>query len=183
MFKRARDEAFWDFSLRTYRSDGVADACIALQDEHGVDVNVVLYCCWAGSRAPALDEAAFDPILRFSREWSGHVVGPLREARRWMKRSGCEDTPVDTGACLALREQIKAIELGAEKLQQLALAESPLPDGDAAGLPGAAANLQRYFTALEVTVDAGVRERMLVVARAAFPKAKGKALQAFEAAL
>src|ERR1700680_2972326 len=40
---------FWRFSLRFYRQPGVADACIALQDARGVDVNILLFFLWLGS--------------------------------------------------------------------------------------------------------------------------------------
>ena len=34
------------FSLRFYRQPEVADACIALQEEAGVDVNLLLFLLW-----------------------------------------------------------------------------------------------------------------------------------------
>ncbi len=182
--------AFWDFSLRTYRTGGVPDACIALQDDQGVDVNLLLYCCWTGGRAVALDDAAFDRAFAFSRDWSGHVVVPLRSARRWMKASGCADTPIDTEACMALREQVKAIELGAEKLQQLALAALPLPGQDhgnnghgGGSLEAVAANLRRYFMAIGADISDDTVDRLEVIVRAAFPREKDPAIEAFRKAM
>ena len=43
------DHPFWDFSLRVHGADGVAGACLDLQDAHQLDVNIVLYCCWIGA--------------------------------------------------------------------------------------------------------------------------------------
>ena len=37
------DSACWRFSLRFYARDGVAPICLALQDHHGVDVNVLFF--------------------------------------------------------------------------------------------------------------------------------------------
>jgi uncharacterized protein (TIGR02444 family) len=37
---------FWRFSLRLYRAPGVGDACIVLQEETGVDVNLLLFLLW-----------------------------------------------------------------------------------------------------------------------------------------
>jgi uncharacterized protein (TIGR02444 family) len=37
------DDPFWRFSLDLYGRPGVAPACLALQDEAGADVNLVLY--------------------------------------------------------------------------------------------------------------------------------------------
>ena len=40
---------FWQFSLAFYRQPGVADACIRLQEEAGVDVNLLLFLLWQAS--------------------------------------------------------------------------------------------------------------------------------------
>lgn len=39
-------EQFWDFSLAVYQAQGVESACLELQDEHGVNVNLLLLLCW-----------------------------------------------------------------------------------------------------------------------------------------
>ena len=49
---------FWRFSLATYRKPGVADACLALQDGCGVDVNVLLFVTWLGTQGRRLDADA-----------------------------------------------------------------------------------------------------------------------------
>ncbi len=183
MHRGTRDETFWDFSLRTYGAEGVPAACLALQDELGADVNLVLYCCWAGGRAAPLDDDAFAQALAFSRQWANGVVQPLRAARRWMKQAGCASQPMDPMACMALRERIKAVELQAEKLQQLALASLPLPPDRDEGLTAVAANLVRYCAAIDAGMGAATRERLLVIVRAAFPKAGPTHLQAVARAL
>jgi len=178
MPNRDRDESFWDFSLRTYRVSGVPEACLALQDELGADVNMVLYCCWAGDRSAALDGPAFQRAFEFSSQWATEVVRPLRHARRWMKQEGCAEGPVDREACLALREQIKGTELAAEKLQQLTLAALPLPGTAAEGIEAVAANLRIYFHAIEATLDEDAVERLMVIVHAAFPRQGEQALRA-----
>ena len=37
---------FWEFSLAHYELDDVPQACLALQDEFGLDVNLLLYAAW-----------------------------------------------------------------------------------------------------------------------------------------
>jgi uncharacterized protein (TIGR02444 family) len=181
-------EAFWDFSVRTYRSSGVPEACLDLQDEQGADVNMLLYCCWAGGCGASLDAGSFDRAQTFSRDWSGQVVRPLRAARRWMKQDGCAAGPVDRDACMALRQQVKNIELAAEKLQQLALAALPLPAGGSpvagdAQLAAVAANLRRYCTASGIRLDDVVIDRLRIIVRAGFPELRQESLQAFAADL
>ena len=43
------DHPFWDFSLIVYMTPGVGPACVALQEAHELDVNIVLFCLWAGA--------------------------------------------------------------------------------------------------------------------------------------
>ena len=40
------DNPLWAFSLRHYARPGVKASCLALQDAHGLDVNVALACLW-----------------------------------------------------------------------------------------------------------------------------------------
>ena len=49
--------SFWRFSLRFYRQSEVADACIALQEQAGVDVNLLLFLLWHATQKRALSQA------------------------------------------------------------------------------------------------------------------------------
>jgi len=168
-------ERFWDFSVRTYEQAGVSDACLALQDDCGADVNLVLYCCWAGWHFSALDDSTFAQAWRFSQLWNQQVVKPLRGVRRWMKADGCHDSLMDAKACMDLRATVKATELRAEKLQQAVLESLPLaaPDSGhpAPGPAAVAANLRRYCAAAGIDWSEEVRAKLGVILRAAFPRA------------
>ena len=64
------DGRFWAFSLDVYGRPGVAPACLALQDRHGLDVNLLLFCCWAASQGVTLDQrtlAAAEEAARIAR--------------------------------------------------------------------------------------------------------------------
>ncbi len=67
---------FWDFSLALYGREGVARACVALQDRRGLDVNILLFCCWAGSRGRRLDPADLKGLDAAVRPWREAVVRP-----------------------------------------------------------------------------------------------------------
>jgi len=167
-------ETFWNFSVRTYRQAGVADACLELQDEHGADVNLLLYCCWAGWHFAALDRESFTRALDFSQVWASNVVRPLRGVRRWMKSDGCAMAGMDLEACANLRETVKATELKAERLQQAVLeslrAVSPAGSGAAAGPAAVSANLRRYCEAAGISWSDEVRRNLGIILRAAFPR-------------
>jgi uncharacterized protein (TIGR02444 family) len=111
------DGAHWRFSLRLYASEGVAPACIHLQDAHGVDVNVLLVALHAGlrnGRAVAAEEIRLlDEAVREAREI---MVVPLRSIRRLLKVE-----PFGPGS-EPVRASVKKAELAAEQFEQLLLA-------------------------------------------------------------
>ena len=72
-----RDEDFWRFSTRIYRLDRVADSCLALQDRFGVDVNMMLFCCWSGVTIGRLPTSSVRTAAAFS---LGEVSAPRRRS-------------------------------------------------------------------------------------------------------
>jgi uncharacterized protein (TIGR02444 family) len=112
---------FWDFSLAVYGADAVADECIALQDQFGLDVNLLLLCAFVGARHGIALTA--DDIASARAEvapWHKGIVSTLREARRALKPMGLRDT--DAGRAAAeLRTRVKAAELESERIEQAML--------------------------------------------------------------
>lgn len=99
--------------------EGIADLCLHLQDEHGADVNMLLFACWYGATRGLLDETLFREAHAFSASWSGELTCRLRESRRWMKRNPPEAADENLRAQFQLlREQIKKLELEAEQFQE-----------------------------------------------------------------
>src|SRR6202000_1576818 len=43
------ESRFWTFSLAVYADPAVQRECLALQDDHGVDVNLLLFCAFVGA--------------------------------------------------------------------------------------------------------------------------------------
>src|SRR5580698_6243306 len=111
---------FWRFSLHFYKQTGVSDACIALQDDCGVDVNLLLFLFWLASDGRLL---AADEIKRLDervRSWRELTIIPIRDTRRKLKGAA---TLLEPGKQEAFRNKVKAVELDAERLQQEALYE------------------------------------------------------------
>lgn len=137
---------FWDYSLETYGKPGVAEACLALQDSYGLDVNCLLFCCWAAACGHQLTIGEALRLEEAVAEWRKEVVEPLRAVRRWMKLHA------ESQGVPALREAIKRDELGAEKLQQEMLNRrlplSPPPEPPASQRDLAQRNLTCYLEAL-----------------------------------
>jgi uncharacterized protein (TIGR02444 family) len=139
----APDETpFWQFSGSVYARRGVAEACLALQERHHLDVNLLLFCAWAGSNGRRLDGGDLGLLRSAARPWHDQVVAPLRAARRWLK----QQTSVPESLGEAFREEVKALELQAEMLEQLMLYQE-LEIAPGVGTPeDVAANLWLYLT-------------------------------------
>jgi uncharacterized protein (TIGR02444 family) len=117
---QAETTPFWRFSLHFYRQTGVSDACIALQDNCGVDVNLLLFLFWLASDGRLLSPDEVKKLDEKVRSWRELTIIPIRETRRKLKGAA---TLLDPGKQEAFRNKVKAVELDAEKLQQEALYE------------------------------------------------------------
>lgn len=171
-----QQQDFWNFSVATYGKAGVAEACLHLQEQLGIDVNILLYCCWYGCTRGTLDGAAMERILSFAEPWSEHVVRPLRAARTWMKAVGCDQPFVPGDECMALREEIKRAELKAEHLQEnrmQALTRGAALEGHetVSQVRSTLANTGRYFRHLNVDLDDESGSQLAHIVTAAVPGA------------
>ncbi|QTF92644.1 TIGR02444 family protein [Halomonas sp. BM-2019] len=121
---RLLDDPLWDFALALYARPGVEAACLALQDEAGVDVCELLWRCWLlhhGARPGPSAEAGLAAV----RCWQAEVTVPLRALRRRLKPEAATHSGI-----ASLREALKHAELEAERetlgrLEALALEASP----------------------------------------------------------
>ena len=117
---REDEPKLWTFSLAVYNDPAVQKECLDLQDEYGMNVNVLLFCAFVGAVYGAvLSDQAMKAASEAVGAWQKEVVIPLRRARRALK-------PFTTTSPLAsqavrLRSGVKAIELEAEKLEQTLL--------------------------------------------------------------
>jgi uncharacterized protein (TIGR02444 family) len=148
---------FWTFSLGYYRGAGVSEACLELQDNCGVDVNVMLFLLWLASQRRRMAAEQVTAIADKVRPWQTDVIGPIRALRRMLK----SDAPLlDKGSAELFRTRIKAIELESERLQQQAmyamaagLTSETAPTAEAAARSSIAAYqsaLGRPFTAAAI---------------------------------
>jgi uncharacterized protein (TIGR02444 family) len=150
---------FWRFSLAFYRLPKVADACIALQEEAGVDVNVLLYLLWQarqGRRFAVDDVAALEAAVA---PWRKATVIPLRNVRRALKSP---PTLVAGSTAEAFRNRVKAVELEAERLQQEAMfALSPGGQAGVSPAEAARANVDAYANVLRASLPQAPTEVLM----------------------
>lgn len=151
-------EAFWTFSVGLYAQKDVESELLALQDRDGLEVNLALFCLFAGRQGYQLDNAAVQAMRAVGLAWGRQVVAPLRDARRNMKANAQTDETI-----AGLRNEVKALELAAEKAMQMALADllvtldtCRVPNADSEGEAKALAarNFAAWFAAEGVDGDA-----------------------------
>lgn len=149
------DHPFWEFSLAVYGGEGIAPACLELQDRRGIDVNLLLFCLWCASeRQAAYDTASFRTIVAAADDWQRSVIQPMRAARRRLK-TGSPHLPDTTTA--ALRREVLGAEIACEHGEQLIIVgvaatlpdPAPTPDVESA----AAANLRAYCAAAGIGLE------------------------------
>ena len=141
---------FWDWALAAYDRPEVAQACLALQDDHGQQTAYLLWAAWASPPDAVLADGA-----ELARHWETAILGPVRQSRRALKSPL---GPVDDAARLAVRETVKAVELDLEKLLMTSLA--------GLSAPAAGATLTSLMRAAETWGDAPPLDALERLARA-----------------
>jgi len=158
----------WDFSLAAYEQAPVRDACHALQDGLGADVNMLLLCCWLGATGRGrLDDEDLARLADACRAWQDEVVAPLRRARRWLGAPPPAFSPQRAGA---LRAAIEAAELEAERIEQEALAlaipRQPVRHDAARRARDTAASLDAYLAFIGARPGEAVESAVAVITAA-----------------
>jgi len=105
----------WTWSLERYARDGVESGALKLQDEFGLNVNLLLWACWCAGRYQPLPDLIIRKAIDLTSGWSREVTAPLRTARRFLKTPPPQ---VDIEMSESLRTRIKAVEINAEQVEQ-----------------------------------------------------------------
>ena len=168
------DHSFWDFSLEVYGRDGVPPACLELQEAHGVDVNVILFCCWLGRTGRGrLDGAETAAMCDAVAQWHEVVVRGVRGVRQRLK-AGVPGAPLELSE--PLRRRLAAIEVQLEHIEQLMLAGSVDRAADEARaeadrLADAVANTRGYFDRFGAAASPADAASFAVILGSVFPDA------------
>ena len=115
----------WEYSTHHYSYPAVANCCLNLQDQCHQDVNIIFLCYWHGTYHGEISFEKMSAILNFSAEWNKVAIRPLRSARTNLKiwTSQEDQIVIEKESYGTFRENIKTIELEAEKIQQQSLME------------------------------------------------------------
>jgi len=115
------DNELWRFVCSFYAGKGVSPACLTLQDELGVDVDILLFAIFAQvKRGILLDESDLRLVDDLVRAWRSEIVQVLRRARTRLKAG---PRPAPSPVTENLRNRLKAAELEAEQIELAVLAD------------------------------------------------------------
>ena len=111
---------FWNFSIAVYGASAVQDECLILQDQFGLDVNLILLCAFLGAvHGVTLTSDDIASVRQEVGQWHEQIVRPLRAARRHLKAIELQDA--DAASAADLRRQVKTAELESERIEQILL--------------------------------------------------------------
>lgn len=101
----------WRFAEALYQYPGVETACLLLQTQ-GADACLLLCAAWLERRQVACSDERSEALRNVAQPWQQQVVVPLRQLRQSWREQAQSDN-----ALAQLREQIKQLELAAEREQ------------------------------------------------------------------
>ncbi|MNE21473.1 hypothetical protein D3C80_1146380 [compost metagenome] len=117
----------WTWAVAAYEAPGVAEACLSLQDHNEQNVPLLLWAAWVAVTGRRPDEETIEAACDVARAYDSVIVSPLRAVRRTLK---APIPDVENDHREALRQQVKALELDAERRLMLELeALAPAPSG------------------------------------------------------
>ena len=134
-------DALWPFALDRYGRPGVEAAMLALQDDHGQCVPLLLWALWLAESGRPATKHALAQGATLARAWQDAAVAPLRDLRRRLRLPGPGAKSRER-----LRQGVKALELDAERmLLEMLEQASPAPSGVAASPADALADAVRAW--------------------------------------
>jgi uncharacterized protein (TIGR02444 family) len=107
-------ELFWQYSIKLYGHSALADLYLKLQNEEGLNVNVLLLCSFLAENNYLASTQTIRQIIEnkeFS-SWNQSMTGALRSSRTQLKKDNQDSLRAD------LRRSILNAELQAEQIEQ-----------------------------------------------------------------
>tara|TARA_Y100000588_G_scaffold307576_1_gene331800 strand:- start:78 stop:623 length:546 start_codon:yes stop_codon:yes gene_type:complete len=142
---------FWQFSLAYYQHSNSAETLLRLQNNYGLDINLILFALWVGSiESTALLRDHFQTLDSSITNWRDNIIQPLRKLRQTAKAQ----TALFSNFSDNFLNMTSDIELEAERVCQALLCQEYLKLKDLSkgsnkkGL--ATTNLNSYFSLLAI---------------------------------
>ena len=157
--------AFWRYAVAVYRREGVQERCLYLQDDHGLDVNILLFVAWlAAAHRRSLTPEDCRALIEATEDWRRDVVRAIRAVRRHVKPMAVRKPGLDV-----VYQSLKATELDAERAQHGLLIEAGRGLGRSAADATALANMRAYLEAAGLDPEGEAGAAVTAISRLASP--------------
>ena len=162
------DNPLWHFARSFYARDGVAPACLTLQNGLGLDIDILLLIVFAQViYGVVFDGDDLDTVDSLVRNWRDEVIRPLRRVRMRMK-DGFALIPAPISE--TLRTRVRAAELESERIALAMLWNwlSARPRRGAGSLAATAVvrEFAQHFDVRQSAFPADVEEAILTLSKA-----------------
>ena len=163
-----QNETFWDYSIQTYEK--LSSPFIFLQDHAGLDVNLLLFCCWVGQAGRVLSDKQIILLCEKVLPVRDNLIIPLRKARKFAKTLGVISDAEH------LKNNILLIELEAERVEQAILLDTLGNFSDECFVSfqneaeNIVANLKIYLSTTSVDFNGETKAALTTLIKAIFPK-------------
>ena len=105
------DNAFWHFSLKFYRIQGVSSRLLILQDTCQLNINSLLFIFWLKQQGLIVDNTFLQPLLRLLSTMDEQYLQPLRHLRRQLQTWTASPKPYQHSKVLELHLEQHQIAL------------------------------------------------------------------------
>ena len=163
-----QNETFWDYSIRTYEK--LKSTFIFLQDHAGLDINLLLFCCWVGQAGRVLSDKQIILLCEKVLPVRDNLINPLRKARKFAKILGV------ISDAERLKNNILLIELEAERVEQAILLDTLGNFSDECFVSfqneaeNIVANLKIYLSIASVDFNGETKAALTTLIKTIFPK-------------
>ena len=144
----------WNYATQIWSLPEVESNCLNLQDDFSVDINILMFCLWAGGEKYCFNEDDLQVLLDTVKPWQT-MINPLRDARKMMQH---QMIAMPSGMVDQTIGNMKEMELNAEHMALLALEkalsiEAIKQEKDASEIECSLKNINLYFQSQEETAN------------------------------
>jgi uncharacterized protein (TIGR02444 family) len=159
------------FARSLYAERDAGAACRALSVREGLNVNVLLFCAWAGRHGHGLTAGQIERLRAVSTPWREAVTDKLTSVRTWLvTQEGFAGTRPDGDGSDGLADTLATAEQDADRIEQDMLYRTlPLADGepDVGAMVG---NIHAYFALLGRTPGPEDTADLVAIVLAGLPR-------------
>lgn len=147
---------FWRYSLKLYSKNIVKDICLDLQNQFGVNINIILFCCWhAATSRGGLTTEQIQLLISNIDGWHCEITQGLRHLRALISNIPEQNWTSD------LRKDILAHELVSEHIEQLLMVHTIQTSVQKNHSPqqkfdNCVSSLHHYFACMGIPLDQNI---------------------------